>query len=63
VAELEKSEKEISAQLADAAIFADPSKSTPLVKAHREITHELEELYERWEREQEELAKAEAEIA
>jgi ATP-binding cassette subfamily F protein 3 len=63
VAELEKSEKEIAAQLADAAVFADPGKSTPLVKAHREITHQLEELYERWEREQEELAKAEAEIA
>ncbi len=61
VAALEKQEKEISAQLADGAIFSDPIKSTPLVRAHREATSELEELYAQWEREQEELAKAEAE--
>ena len=63
IAELEKAKKELEAQLADASIFADATRSTPLIKAHREASSELDVLYPRWEREQEELARAEAQLA
>jgi ATP-binding cassette subfamily F protein 3 len=63
VAELEARKKELEATLADAAVFADSARSTPLVRSHREVMAELEVLYARWEEEQSQLAEAEAEIA
>jgi len=63
IALLEKARKEAEAQLADAAVFADPARSTALVAAYRSAASELEDLYARWEGEQEDLSKAEAEIA
>jgi ATP-binding cassette subfamily F protein 3 len=63
VAELEARQKELEATLADAAVFADSARSTPLIKSHREVLAELEVLYARWEEEQAQLAEAEAEIA
>jgi ATP-binding cassette subfamily F protein 3 len=63
VAALEAEKKSAEAQLADPALFADAARAAPLVKAYREAEKKLEELYGRWEHKQEELQKAEAEIA
>jgi ATP-binding cassette subfamily F protein 3 len=62
IAELEKGKKEAEAQLADAALFADPVRSTPVVKAYQDATKKLEELYARWEHKQEELAALESQF-
>jgi ATP-binding cassette subfamily F protein 3 len=56
IAQLEQAKKEAEAQLADAALFADPLRSTPVVKAYQDAARKLEELYARWEHQQEELA-------
>ena len=45
IAELEKIKKDAEAQLADAALFADPVRSTPVVKAYQDATRKLDELY------------------
>jgi ATP-binding cassette subfamily F protein 3 len=63
IAQLETQRKEAEAQLADPALFADPSRSTPLVNAYRDAGKKLEELYARWEHKQEELASAQSELA
>jgi ATP-binding cassette subfamily F protein 3 len=63
VAALEAEKKSAEAELADPALFADAARAAPLVKAYREAEKKLEELYGRWEHKQEELQKAEAEIA
>jgi len=63
IARLETQRKEAEAQLADPALFADPSRSTPLVNAYRDAGKKLEELYARWERQQEELAAAQSQLA
>jgi ATP-binding cassette, subfamily F, member 3 len=63
IAELETQRKQAEAQLADPALFADPSRSTPLVNAYRDAGKKLEELYARWEHKQEELASAQAQLA
>ena len=55
IAELEKTKKDSEALLADAALFADPVRSTPVVKAYQDASKKLEELYARWEHKQEEL--------
>src|SRR5262249_44002949 len=47
IAELEKTKKEAEAQLADAALFANPARSTPIVKAYQDASKKLEELYAR----------------
>ena len=47
-------------QLADAALFTDPVRSTPVVKTYQEAARKLEELYARWEHKQEELASLES---
>jgi ATP-binding cassette subfamily F protein 3 len=57
---LEEEKKRAELQLADPAIFADAARSTPLVTQYREASQKLEELYARWERQQEELVSAEA---
>ena len=62
IAELEKSKKEAEALLADAALFADPARSTPVVKTYQDAAKKLEELYARWEHKQEELAALEGEL-
>ena len=62
IAELEKAKKEAETQLADAALFADPARSTPVVKTYQEAGRKLEELYARWEHRQEELAALEAQL-
>ncbi len=62
IAALEKEKKAAEAQLADAALFADPIRSTPVVKAYQEASKKLEELYARWEHKQEELAALESEL-
>ena len=59
IAQLEQEKKEAEAQLADAALFADPVRSTPVVKTYQESARKLEELYARWEHKQEELASLE----
>ncbi|MGZ6144027.1 MAG: ABC-F family ATP-binding cassette domain-containing protein [Myxococcales bacterium] len=63
IAELEKIKKEAEAQLADAALFADPVRSTPVVKAYQDASRKLEELYARWEHKQEELSALESQLA
>jgi len=60
IAELEKEKKDAEAQLADPALFADASRSTPLVTRYRAAEHELEDLMERWTMKQDELSRAEA---
>jgi ATP-binding cassette subfamily F protein 3 len=62
IAQLEEEKKRAEAQLADAAVFADPVRSTPLVNAYRDTGKKLEELYVRWEHKQEQLQAAGAEI-
>ena len=62
IAELEKSKKEAEGLLADAALFADPARSTPVVKTYQDAAKKLEELYARWEHKQEELAALEGEL-
>ena len=63
IAELETSKKAAEAQLADAALFADPARSTPIVKAYQEASTKLDELYARWEHKQEELQSLESQLA
>ena len=60
IAELEIEKKSAETRLADPAVFADQSRSTPLVTAYRGATAKLEELYARWEHKQEEFAAAES---
>jgi ATP-binding cassette, subfamily F, member 3 len=60
IAVLEQEKKVAETQLADPAIFADAARSTPLVTQYREASQKLEELYARWEHQQEELSAAEA---
>jgi ATP-binding cassette subfamily F protein 3 len=60
IALLEEEKKRAEAQLADPAVFADAARSTPLVTQYREASQKLEELYARWEHQQEELQAAEA---
>jgi ATP-binding cassette subfamily F protein 3 len=62
IAELEQMKKEAERQLADAALFADPVKSTPIVRAYQDASKKLEELYARWEHKQEELSALEAQL-
>jgi ATP-binding cassette subfamily F protein 3 len=61
IAELEKSKKEAEALLADALLFADPARSTPVIKTYQDAAKELEELYARWEHKQQELAALQGE--
>src|SRR5215471_16752165 len=63
IAELEKSKKEAEALLADALLFADPARSTPVVKTYQDAATELEELYARWEHKQQELEALEGELS
>jgi ATP-binding cassette, subfamily F, member 3 len=60
IAVLEEEKKRAEAQLADPLVFADSARSTPLVTQYRDASQKLEELYARWEHQQEELAAAEA---
>ena len=62
ISELEKAKKEAETLLADAALFADPLRSTPVVKTYQEASRKLEELYARWEHKQEELQALEAQL-
>ncbi|MCA1828751.1 MAG: ABC-F family ATP-binding cassette domain-containing protein [Myxococcales bacterium] len=59
IAELEKTKKDAEMQLAEAALFADPARSTPIVRTYQEAGKKLDELYARWEHKQEELAALE----
>ena len=63
IAQLEQTKKQAEAQLADAALFADPLRSTPVVKAYQEAARKLDELYARWDHKQEELASLESGLA
>ena len=63
IAQLEQEKRSAEAQLADPALFSDPTRSTPLVTAYRDASRKLEELYARWEHKNEELAAAESQIA
>ncbi len=63
IAQLEQEKKGAEAQLADPTLFSDPARSTPLVTAYREASRKLEELYARWEHQNEELARAESQLA
>jgi ATP-binding cassette subfamily F protein 3 len=60
IALLEQEKKVAETQLADPLVFADAARSTPLVTQYREASQKLEELYARWEHQQEELSAAEA---
>jgi ATP-binding cassette, subfamily F, member 3 len=62
IAQLEQEKKTVEAQLADPALFADPTRSTPLVTAYRTASSKLDELYARWEHRSEELAQAESRL-
>jgi ATP-binding cassette subfamily F protein 3 len=60
IAVLEAEKKQAETQLADPAVFADSGRSTPLVTQYRDASQKLEELYARWEHQQEQLTAAEA---
>jgi ATP-binding cassette subfamily F protein 3 len=62
IAQLEKEKKDAEAQLADPALFADPVRSTPVVKSYQEASKKLDELYARWEHKQEELSALESQL-
>jgi ATP-binding cassette, subfamily F, member 3 len=62
IAALEEEKKTAETALADPATFADATKSAPLVTRYREASQKLEELYARWEHQQEELQRAQAEL-
>ena len=62
IAQLEEEKKSAESQLADPAIFADQAHSVPLVNTYRAAEKKLEELYARWEHQQEELSKAESQL-
>jgi ATP-binding cassette subfamily F protein 3 len=62
IAALEEEKKKAETQLADPAVFADSARSTPLVTQYRDASQKLEELYARWEHQQEALSAAEAEL-
>jgi ATP-binding cassette subfamily F protein 3 len=62
IAQLEKEKKEAEAQLANPALFADPVRSTPVVKSYQEASKKLDELYARWEHKQEELSALESQL-
>src|SRR5438132_3391613 len=63
IARLEQRKKESEAQLADPGVFKDPARSTSVVAAYRDAQRDREELYARWERQQEELQRAEARLS
>jgi len=63
IAQLEQEKKAAEAQLADPALFSDPTRSTPLITAYRDAARKLEELYARWEHKSEELAAAESRLS
>jgi hypothetical protein len=62
IAELEKEKNAAEALLADAALFSDPGRATPVVKAYQDASKKLEELYARWEHQQEELSLLESRL-
>src|SRR5207237_1426120 len=62
IAQLEQEKKQVEAQLADPALFADPARSTPLVTAYRDASRKRYELYARWEHRSEELVTAESQL-
>jgi ATP-binding cassette subfamily F protein 3 len=53
---LEREEKEVSAALADPALYQDFARAKPLIERQRAAKEELEELYAAWEAAQEKLA-------
>ncbi len=53
IAEMEGREKEASQALADPALYQDFARAKPLLDIHRQAKAKLEELYARWERQQE----------
>ncbi len=55
IAELERQEREASRELADPALYQDFARAKPLLDAHRQAKAKLEELYARWEHQQEQL--------
>ena len=55
IAELEAKEKAASTALADPALYEDYARAKPFIDAQREAKDELEELYARWEKANEEL--------
>ena len=57
IAELEREKAQIEPQLADSNIYNDFQRSRPLMARYQELSSQLEELYARWERKQEELAR------
>jgi ATP-binding cassette subfamily F protein 3 len=59
IAALEAEKKELEPQLVDPAIYQDFAKARPLLGRFDEIRAKLEELYGRWEHQQEALAEAE----
>jgi ATP-binding cassette subfamily F protein 3 len=63
IARLEQRKKEAEAELADPGVFKDPARSTSAVAAYRDAQQDLDELYESWERKQEELQRAEARLS
>jgi ATP-binding cassette, subfamily F, member 3 len=59
IGELEVERKDIEPKLADPDLYADFARSRPLLSRYDEIKDKLEELYARWEHQQEALTKAE----
>jgi ATP-binding cassette, subfamily F, member 3 len=58
---LEAEQKVTGSLLADPALYADFARAKPHLDAHRETKAKLEELYARWEHQQDLLAKMQAE--
>jgi ATP-binding cassette, subfamily F, member 3 len=60
IAELERSQKDREAQLADSAFYQDFARAKPVLEQHRRDAAELEALYARWESLETELGAARA---
>ncbi len=59
IAALETEKKDLEPQLADPTVYQDFARARPLLARFDEVRAKLDELYARWEHQQEELAKAE----
>ena len=62
IAEIEKEQQGIEPQLADPALYNDFARAKPLMDAYQVNKSKLEELYARWEHQQEALAAIEASL-
>ena len=62
IADLEKRKEELEATLSDPEVFADKTRSLPLLNEYNEARAKLDELLARWEYAQDRLESAKREL-